>query len=79
MLTEVASILAATMNQAHSIARFGDHDFMIFPTMKSRRWKWPNAACTTCATMRSKSIQNSPVKPVYSIGVTARPPGDQRS
>ena len=30
MLTEVASILAAwTMNQARSIARFGDHDFMI--------------------------------------------------
>ena len=79
MLTEVASILAATMNQAHSIARFGDHDFMILSDDEEPALEVAERCLHNLRNHAFKSIQNSPVKPVYSIGVTRTTAGKEIS
>lgn len=70
MLTEVASVLASTVTRAHTIARFGDHDFMILCDENEPALEVAERCLHNLRGHAFKSIQDSPVKPMYSIGVT---------
>lgn len=70
MLTEVASVLAATASRAHTIARFGDHDFMILCDDEEPALEIAERCLHNLRGHAFKSIRDSLVKPVYSIGVT---------
>ena len=70
MLTEVASVLAATATRAHTIARFGDHDFMILCGDDEPPMEVAERCLHNLRGHAFKSIQDAPVKPVYSVGVT---------
>lgn len=69
MLTEVASVLSATVTRAHTIARFGDHDFMILCDEDEPALEVAERCLHNLRGHAFKSIQDSPVKPLYSIGV----------
>jgi len=70
MLTEVASVLAATATRAHTIARFGDHDFMILCDDKEPALEIAERCLHNLRGHAFKSNQESLVKPAYAIGVT---------
>lgn len=70
MLTEVASVLAATAARAHTIARFGDHDFMVVCDDEEPALEIAERCLHNLRGHAFKSIRDSLVKPVYSIGVT---------
>lgn len=70
MLTEVASVLGTTASQAHTIARFGDHDFMIVCDQREPALQVAERCLHNLRNHAFKSIEDSPVKPTYSIGVT---------
>lgn len=70
MLTEAASVLAATATRAHTIARFGDHDFMILCDDEEPALEIAERCLHNLRSHAYKSIDDAPVKPTYSIGVT---------
>jgi len=70
MLTEVASVLAATAARAHTIARFGDHDFMIVCDDEEPALEIAERCLHNLRGHAFKSIRDSLVQPAYSIGVT---------
>ena len=70
MLTEVASVLAATATTAHTLARFGDHDFMILCSDDEPALEIAERCLHNLRSHAFKSISESPIKPLYSIGVT---------
>lgn len=70
MLTEAASVLAATATRAHTIARFGDHDFMILCDDEEPALEVAERCLHNLRNHAFKSIDDAPVKPAYSIGVT---------
>lgn len=69
ILTEVASVLAATATGAHTIARFGDHDFMILCDQSEPALEIAERCLHNLRGHAFKSIDQSLLKPVYSIGV----------
>ncbi len=70
MLTEVASVLAATASNTRSIARFGDHDFMLLCDDDEPAMEIAERSLHNLRSHAFKSIRDSVVQPVYSIGVT---------
>jgi diguanylate cyclase (GGDEF)-like protein/PAS domain S-box-containing protein len=70
MLTEVASVLATTAAQAHTIARFGDHDFMIVCNDDEPVLQTAERCLHNLRGHAFKGIQDAPLTPSYSIGVT---------
>lgn len=70
MLTEVASVLSATASSAHTLARFGDHDFMIVCDDQEPALEIAERCLHNLRGHAFKSIGNSPVRPLYAIGVT---------
>ncbi len=70
MLTEVASVLAATATTAHTLARFGDHDFMILCDDEEPALEIAERCLHNLRGHAFKSVHDSPIKPLYSIGVT---------
>ncbi|MDJ0739274.1 MAG: EAL domain-containing protein [Gammaproteobacteria bacterium] len=70
MLTEAASVLAATATTAHTIARFGDHDFMILCDDEEPALEIAERCLHNLRNHAFKGIDDSPIKPTYSIGVT---------
>jgi diguanylate cyclase (GGDEF)-like protein/PAS domain S-box-containing protein len=70
MLTEVASVLAATAARAHTIARFGDHDFMVLCDDEEPAMEIAERCLHKLRGQAFKSIRDSLIKPVYSVGVT---------
>ncbi|MCB1785386.1 MAG: EAL domain-containing protein [Gammaproteobacteria bacterium] len=79
MLTEVAGVLSATVTDAHTIARFGDHDFMILCDDNEPALEVAERCLHNLRSHAFKSIQDSPIKPVYSIGVTRSEKGTEIS
>ncbi|MGB5199320.1 MAG: EAL domain-containing protein [Sedimenticolaceae bacterium] len=79
MLTEVASVLASTATRAHTIARFGDHDFIILCDDEEPALEVAERCLHNLRGHAFKSISDSPVKPIYSIGVTRTDKGDEIS
>ena len=70
MLTEAASVLAATATRAHTLARFGDHDFMILCDDEEPALEVAERCLHNLRGHAFKSIDDAPIKPTYSIGVT---------
>jgi diguanylate cyclase (GGDEF)-like protein/PAS domain S-box-containing protein len=70
MLSEVASVLSATASAAHTLARFGDHDFMILCDDEEPALQIAERCLHNLRGHAFKSIGDSPVRPQYSIGVT---------
>ena len=70
MLTEIANVLTATANSAHTLARFGDHDFMILCDEEEPALEIAERSLHNLRSHAFKSIQDSPIKPLYSIGIT---------
>ncbi len=70
MLKEVASVLAATATTAHTLARFSDHDFIILCSDDEPALEIAERCLHNLRGHAFKSIGDSPVKPLYSIGVT---------
>jgi len=70
MLTEVAGVLAATAQRAHTIARFGDHDFMILCGDDEPALEVAERCLHNLRGHAFKGIESSPLKPAYAIGVT---------
>lgn len=70
MLTEAARVLAETATRAHTVARFGDHDFMILSEDGEPALELAERCLSNLRNHRFRSIEDAPVKPVYSIGVT---------
>lgn len=79
MLTEVASVLSATVTRVHSIARFGDHDFMILCDENEPALEVAERCLHNLRGHAFKSIQDSPLKPTYAIGVTRAEKGIELS
>jgi diguanylate cyclase (GGDEF)-like protein/PAS domain S-box-containing protein len=79
MLTEVASVLRATANRAHTLARFGDHDFIILCDENDPPLEVAERCLHNLRSHAFKSIENAPLKPVYSVGVTRADKGDEVS
>jgi diguanylate cyclase (GGDEF)-like protein/PAS domain S-box-containing protein len=70
MLKEIASVLAATATSAHTLARFADHDFMILCSDDEPALEIAERCLHNLRGHAFKSVGDSPVKPLYSIGVT---------
>jgi len=70
MLKEIASVLAATATSAHTLARFADHDFMILCSDDEPALEIAERCLHNLRSHAFKSVGDSPVKPLYSIGVT---------
>jgi len=70
MLTEVANVLATTAARAHTIARFGDHDFMIVCNNEEPALETAERCLHNLRSHAFKGQQDAPLKPIYSIGVT---------
>jgi diguanylate cyclase (GGDEF)-like protein len=70
MLAEVANVLSATASSAHTLARFGDHDFMLLCDDKEPALEIAERCLHNLRGHAFKSIADSPVRPLYSIGVT---------
>jgi diguanylate cyclase (GGDEF)-like protein len=70
MLTEVASVLAATAARAHTISRFGDHDFMLLCDDEEPALEIAERCLHNLRGHAFKSTRDSLVKPSYAIGVT---------
>ncbi|MCG6966068.1 MAG: EAL domain-containing protein [Chromatiaceae bacterium] len=79
MLTEVANVLAATATRAHTLARFGDHDFMILCDDEEPALEVAERCLHNLRGHAFKSIQDSPAKPAYAIGVTRTEKGADMS
>lgn len=79
MLTEVAGVLAATATNAHTIARFGDHDFMIICEDQEPALEIAERCLQNLRNHAYKGIDEVPVKPAYSIGVTRADKGNEIS
>ncbi|MCB1800382.1 MAG: EAL domain-containing protein [Gammaproteobacteria bacterium] len=77
MLTEAASVLAATATRAHTLARFGDHDFMILCDDEEPALEVAERCLHNLRAHAFKSIKDAPIKPAYSIGVTRTERGDE--
>lgn len=77
MLTEAASVLASTATRAHTLARFGDHDFMILCDDEEPALEVAERCLHNLRAHAFKSIKDAPVKPAYSIGVTRTEKGDE--
>jgi diguanylate cyclase (GGDEF)-like protein/PAS domain S-box-containing protein len=70
MLTEAANVIAATATRAHTLARFGDHDFMILCNDDEPALEIAERCLHNLRNHAFKGLDEAPVKPVYSIGVT---------
>ena len=70
MLTEIAKVLTATASSAHTLARFGDHDFMILCDGEEPALEIAERSLHNLRGHAFKSIEDSPIKPLYSIGIT---------
>jgi diguanylate cyclase (GGDEF)-like protein/PAS domain S-box-containing protein len=70
MLTEVANVLTATVTKAHTLARFGDHDFMILCNDDEPALEIAERCLHNLRGHAFMSVNDSPVKPLYAIGVT---------
>ncbi|MCB1789881.1 MAG: EAL domain-containing protein [Gammaproteobacteria bacterium] len=70
MLTEAAGILAVSASRAHTLARFGDHDFMILCDDEEPVLEIAERCLHNLRAHAFKSIKDAPLKPTYSIGVT---------
>jgi diguanylate cyclase (GGDEF)-like protein/PAS domain S-box-containing protein len=79
MLTEAAGVLAATANHSHTIARFGDHDFMIICEDEEPALEIAERCLQNLRNHAYKGIDEVPVKPTYSIGVTRADQGTEIS
>ena len=79
MLTEMASVVTATAARAHTIARFGDHDFMVLCDDEEPALEIAERCLHNLRGHAFKSIRDSVVQPVYSIGVTRADKGSEIS
>jgi EAL domain-containing protein (putative c-di-GMP-specific phosphodiesterase class I) len=70
MLTEAANVIAATATRSHTLARFGDHDFMILCNEEEPALEIAERCLHNLRNHAFKGIDESPVVPIYSIGVT---------
>ncbi len=70
MLGEVAGVLSSTVPQAFTIARFGDHDFMIVSSEEEPALQVAERCLQSLRSHAFNSIKDSPVTPIYSVGVT---------
>ncbi len=70
MLIEVASVLSATATRAHTLARFGDHDFIVLCDEKEPALELAERCLHNLRGHAFKHLQDSPLKPSYAIGVT---------
>jgi EAL domain-containing protein (putative c-di-GMP-specific phosphodiesterase class I) len=70
MLIEAANVIAATATRAHTLARFGDHDFMILCNDDEPALEIAERCLHNLRNHAFQGIDDTPVKPVYSIGVT---------
>ena len=77
MLVEAASVLAATATRAHTLARFGDHDFMILCGDDEPALEVAERCLHNLRGHAFKSIKDAPLKPSYSIGVTKADKGTE--
>ena len=74
MLREVASVLSSSAVHAHTIARFGDHDFMILCDAREPALEVAERCLHNLRGHAYKSVSDSPVTPHYAIGVTRNDP-----
>ncbi len=79
MLTEVADVLTATVARAHTVARFGDHDFIALCDDSEPALEIAERCLHNLRSHAFQSIQDSLAKPVYSIGVTRTEKGEEVS
>jgi len=70
MLVDVANVLTATAARAHTIARFGDHDFVVLCNDSEPALEIAERCLHNLRSHAFQGIQDSPIKPLYSIGVT---------
>ncbi len=70
MLTEVASVLAATATRAHTIARFGDHDFVLLCGDEEPALEVAERCLHNLRGHAFESLKDTAVQPVYAVGVT---------
>lgn len=70
MLTEAASVLSSTATCAHTVARFGDHDFMILCGDDEPALEVAERCLHNLRNHAFKSVDDTPLVPTYSIGVT---------
>ena len=77
MLVGAASVLAATATRAHTLARFGDHDFMILCGDDEPALEVAERCLHNLRGHAFKSIKDAPLKPSYSIGVTKADKGTE--
>ncbi len=73
MLTEIANVLAATASGAHTLARFGDHDFMVLCDGEEPALEIAERSLHNLRGHAFKSIQDSPIQALYSVGITRVP------
>jgi len=79
MLTEVASVLGATASSAHTIARFGDHDFVLLCDDDEPALAIAERCLHNLRGHAFKSIKDSLIEPTYSVGVTRAEKGSEIS
>lgn len=70
MLSEVASVLGATASNAHTIARFGDHDFILLCNDEEPALEIAERCLHNLRGHAFKSVQDALIEPAYSVGVT---------
>ena len=70
MLTEAAGVLSESAADAHTIARFGDHDFMLICDDDQPASEIAERCLQNLRNHTFTDIGDAPVKPSYSIGVT---------
>lgn len=70
MLAEIASVLEATATQAHTLARFGDHDFTLLCSDEEPALAIAERCLHNLRGHAFKSIKDALIEPAYSIGVT---------
>ena len=70
MLSEAANVLGATANNAHTIARFGDHDFMILSDDAEPALQIAERCLHNLRSHVFQGFEDSPVSPTFAIGVT---------
>jgi diguanylate cyclase (GGDEF)-like protein/PAS domain S-box-containing protein len=70
LLREVASVLSSTAVQTRSIARFGDHDFMLLCDPREPALEVAERCLHNLRGHAFHSVADSPVQPHYAIGVT---------
>lgn len=79
VLGDVAAVLASTTVNAHSVARFGDHDFMILCDAHQSAMEVAERCLHNLRKQPFEQSSETPVKPVFSIGVTRTDKGTRLS